>query len=84
MIQGGYPPQLEFLGEFFFWFRKFNNFLKCNFKAFRSRINHSKMLKTHQGANIFFYPPHINFWQKPCPFKGFVFFPLLEETSLNV
>jgi hypothetical protein len=41
--QGGYPPS-TFWGNFCFWFWKFNNF-----KAFRSKIMHSKVLKLIRG-----------------------------------
>jgi hypothetical protein len=56
---GGFTPAL-----IFFWFWKFNNF-KCNFKAFRSRIIHFKVLKTHQGG--YFCPPLFRggTWQFP-------------------
>jgi hypothetical protein len=47
--RGDIPLQLEFFWKFFSGFGNFNNF-KCKFKAFRSIINHSKVLKTHQGA----------------------------------
>jgi hypothetical protein len=47
------PHQLEFFLKICLWFWKFNNF-KCNFKAFRSRIKHFKVLKTHQGRGRYF------------------------------
>jgi hypothetical protein len=58
---------LEFL-EKNFWFENLmalTNFT-WNFKAFRSRIKHFKVLRTHQGLGvIFFSPPLIFFWRKP-------------------
>jgi hypothetical protein len=45
--------ELEFLGEFFPGFENLITF-KCNFKAFRSRIKLSKVLKTHQGSYFHF------------------------------
>jgi hypothetical protein len=58
---GDIPNQLEFFGIFFSGFENLitlTNF-KWNFKAFRSRIKHFKVLKTHQGIistlNFFFF-----------------------------
>jgi hypothetical protein len=59
------PHQLEFFRNFFSGFE--NLITKCNFKAFRSRIKHFKVLKTHQEGyllfpQIFFFSPPINFF----------------------
>jgi hypothetical protein len=56
------PHQLEFFGKFFSGFENLitlTNF-KWNFKAFRSRIKHFKVLKTHQGR----YFTHLKFQKR--------------------
>jgi hypothetical protein len=68
MTQGGYPPQLEFFWKFFSGFENFNNF-KCHLKAFRSRIKHSKVLKTHQGVISTFIKKKIKFLKILIPLK---------------
>jgi hypothetical protein len=52
---GDVPPhQLEFLGIFSSGFENLITLLKCNFKAFRSRIKHFNGLETHLGGYFHF------------------------------
>jgi hypothetical protein len=67
-FKGGISPlNLSFLGNFISGFENLMT-LSVILRHLHYRINHSKVLKTHQGqvrGLYFFNPPQINFWKKP-------------------
>jgi hypothetical protein len=67
---GIFPHQLDFLGNSFSGFENLitlANF-KWNFKAFRSRIKHFKVLKTHQWGYFHFKKKHFFLFSPPLIF----------------
>jgi hypothetical protein len=52
MVQGGYPPQLEFLGKFSFWFLKYitSSVILRHLEAELTILTKRKVPKTHQES----------------------------------